>query len=36
MNAIDVTNVTKIYRRYAQRKQFATLKSAILQGTLIG
>ena len=35
-NAIDVSNVTKIYRRYAQRKQFATLKSAILQGTLIG
>jgi lipopolysaccharide transport system ATP-binding protein len=36
MNAIDVSHVTKIYRRYAQRKQFATLKSAILQGTLIG
>lgn len=36
MNAIEVAGVTKIYRRYAQRKQFATLKSAILQGTLVG
>jgi ABC-type polysaccharide/polyol phosphate transport system ATPase subunit len=36
MNAIELIGVTKIYRRYAQRKQFATLKSAILQGTLIG
>jgi lipopolysaccharide transport system ATP-binding protein len=36
MNVIEVAHATKIYRRYAQRKQFATLKSAILQGTLIG
>ncbi|MGH9386416.1 MAG: ABC transporter ATP-binding protein [Vicinamibacterales bacterium] len=34
--AIDVINVTKIYRRYARRKQFATLKSALLSGSLIG
>jgi len=35
MNAIEVTNVTKTYRKYARRKQFATLKSAILSGTLV-
>ena len=35
INAIDARNVTKIYRRYARRRQFATLKSAILSGTLI-
>jgi len=35
MNAIELTNVTKIYRRYARRKQFATLKSALLTGSLI-
>ncbi|HKY23241.1 MAG TPA: ABC transporter ATP-binding protein [Vicinamibacterales bacterium] len=35
MNAIEVVNVTKIYRRYARRKQFATLKSALLSGSLI-
>jgi len=35
MNAIEVTNVTKVYRRYARRRQFATLKSALLRGTLI-
>ena len=35
MNAIDVSHVSKIYRRYAQRKQFATLKSALLKGSLI-
>ena len=35
MNAIDVVNVTKVYRRYARRKQFATLKSALLTGSLI-
>ena len=34
--AIDVVNVSKVYRRYQQKKQFATLKSAILNGTLIG
>src|SRR5881396_1529393 len=35
MNAIELTNVTKVYRRYARRKQFATLKSALLTGSLI-
>jgi ABC-type polysaccharide/polyol phosphate transport system ATPase subunit len=35
MNAIEVTNVTKVYRRYARKKQFATLKSALLTGSLI-
>ena len=34
--AIDVINVSKVYRRYAQKKQFATLKSAILEGSLLG
>src|SRR5687767_11905989 len=33
--AIDVINVSKIYRRYSQRKQFATLKSALLSGSLL-
>jgi ABC-type polysaccharide/polyol phosphate transport system ATPase subunit len=35
MNAIEVTDVTKTYRKYARRKQFATIKSAILSGTLV-
>ena len=35
MNAIEVTNVTKTYRKYARRRQFATIKSAILSGTLV-
>ena len=34
--AINVINVSKVYRRYAQKKQFATLKSAILEGSLLG
>src|SRR5687767_10537219 len=34
--AIDVVNVSKVYRRYAQKRQFATLKSAILEGSLLG
>jgi ABC-type polysaccharide/polyol phosphate transport system ATPase subunit len=33
--AIAVNNVTKIYRRYSRRRQFATLKSALLSGSLI-
>jgi ABC-type polysaccharide/polyol phosphate transport system ATPase subunit len=33
--AIEATNVTKVYRRYARKKQFATLKSALLKGSLI-
>ena len=35
MSAIEVTNVTKVYRRYSHRRQFATLKSALLSGSLI-
>jgi ABC-type polysaccharide/polyol phosphate transport system ATPase subunit len=35
MNSIEVRAVTKVYRRYARRKQFATLKSALLTGSLI-
>jgi ABC-type polysaccharide/polyol phosphate transport system ATPase subunit len=35
MNAIEVINVSKVYRRYARQKQFATLKSALLKGSLI-
>jgi len=35
MNAIEVSNVTKIYRRYARRRQFATLKSALITGNLL-
>jgi len=34
--AIDVINVSKVYRRYARKRQFATLKSAILDGSLLG
>ncbi len=33
--AIEAVNVTKVYRRYARKKQFATLKSALLTGSLI-
>ena len=32
MNAIEVRDVHKVYRRYGRRKQFATLKSALLSG----
>jgi ABC-type polysaccharide/polyol phosphate transport system ATPase subunit len=35
MNAIEVDHVTKIYQRYARRRQFATLKSALLSGTVV-
>ena len=35
MPAIEVDNVTKVYRRYTRRRQFATLKSALLSGSLI-
>ena len=35
MNAIEVRDVHKIYRRYGRRKQFATLKSALLSGRLL-
>ena len=33
--AIHAENVTKIYRRFAHKRQFATLKSAILSGSLV-
>ena len=33
--AIDARDVTKVYRRFAHKKQFATLKSALLSGSLI-
>jgi lipopolysaccharide transport system ATP-binding protein len=35
MNAIEVSHVSKVYRRYSRRRQFATLKSALLSGSLI-
>ena len=35
MNAIEVNHVSKVYRRYSRRRQFATLKSALLSGSLI-
>jgi ABC-type polysaccharide/polyol phosphate transport system ATPase subunit len=35
MNAIQLTDVSKIYQRYNRRRQFATLKSALLSGSLI-
>jgi len=34
--AVEVRDVRKIYRRFSRRKQFATLKSALLSRTLIG
>jgi ABC-type polysaccharide/polyol phosphate transport system ATPase subunit len=35
MTAIDVASASKVYRRYSRRRQFATLKSALLSGSLI-
>jgi len=35
MNAIEVVNASKVYRRYSRRHQFSTLKSALLSGSLI-
>jgi ABC-type polysaccharide/polyol phosphate transport system ATPase subunit len=35
MNAIELLHATKAYRRFAHKKQFATLKSALLGGSLI-
>src|SRR5687767_4416414 len=35
MNAIEIVNASKVYRRFSQRKQFATLKSALLSRSLI-
>jgi len=34
-NAIELRNVSKIYRRYTHRRQFATLKSALLSRSLV-
>ena len=33
--AIEVDGVSKVYRRFSRRRQFATLKSALLSGSLI-
>jgi ABC-type polysaccharide/polyol phosphate transport system ATPase subunit len=35
MNAIEVIGASKVYRRYARKRQFATLKSALLARSLI-
>ena len=35
MNAIEIVNASKVYRRFSQRKQFSTLKSALLSRSLI-
>ena len=35
MNAIEVQDVHKSYRRYSRRRQFATLKSALLSGAVL-
>jgi ABC-type polysaccharide/polyol phosphate transport system ATPase subunit len=34
--AIEVVDVRKTYRKYSRRNQFATLKSAILSGSMVG
>jgi ABC-type polysaccharide/polyol phosphate transport system ATPase subunit len=36
MNSITITNASKVYRRYSRRRQFSTLKSALLSRSLIG
>jgi lipopolysaccharide transport system ATP-binding protein len=35
VNAIELVNVSKVYRRFSHRHQFATLKSALLSRSLI-
>ena len=35
MNAIEVVHASKVYRRFSHKRQFATLKSALLRGSLI-
>jgi ABC-type polysaccharide/polyol phosphate transport system ATPase subunit len=35
VHAIEVAGVSKVYQRYSRRRQFATLKSALLSGSLI-
>ncbi len=34
-SAIELTNASKVYRRFAHRRQFATLKSALLSRSLV-
>jgi ABC-type polysaccharide/polyol phosphate transport system ATPase subunit len=34
MNAIEIENVSKLYKKFAHKKQFQTLKSALLGGNL--
>ncbi len=34
--AVELRAVTKLYRRYSHRRQFATLKSALVSGSLAG
>ena len=36
INAIEVRDVRKLYRRYGRRKNFGTLKSALLSGGVLG
>jgi ABC-type polysaccharide/polyol phosphate transport system ATPase subunit len=35
VNAIELVNATKVYRRFGHKRQFATLKSALLGGSLL-
>jgi ABC-type polysaccharide/polyol phosphate transport system ATPase subunit len=35
MNAIEVLHASKVYRRYGRKRQFATLKSALLSRSLV-
>ena len=35
MNAIELNHVSKVYRKFGNRRQFATLKSALLSGSLV-
>ena len=35
MNAIEVRNASKVYRRFSHKRQFATLKSALLSRSLV-
>ena len=35
MNAIEVLHASKVYRRFSNKRQFTTLKSALLSRSLI-
>jgi lipopolysaccharide transport system ATP-binding protein len=35
MNAIELLHASKVYRRFSHKRQFTTLKSALLGGSLI-